>query len=129
MPAERGRLVEICQAMFDQSNIAFEPLSIAPVARGGYSGAVHLIDVERRAKPGLEGLSDRASVADGQGALCWKALLDGYGPVERFDWLTTVELYRLFQSVEFLNWLIFLDRPKPDQEVLFHNIHGILETI
>ena len=56
----------------------------------------------------------------------WRGLLQGYGPISRPEWRDTVELYRLFQAVEYWNWLAFLGRPETDRS---HVMAGIEEAI
>jgi aminoglycoside phosphotransferase (APT) family kinase protein len=59
----------------------------------------------------------------------WQAILDGYGPVARPNWRETVELYQLYQAVEFWDWLVFLNRPEIERDRLLAGIRGIVAAL
>jgi aminoglycoside phosphotransferase (APT) family kinase protein len=59
----------------------------------------------------------------------WQGILDGYGAIDRPSWRETIELYRLYQAVEFWNWLVFLDRPEVERERQLADMREILEAL
>ena len=56
----------------------------------------------------------------------WPAILRGYGPITRPDWQETVELYRLFQAVEYWNWTTFLGRPEAERASVLTDIRRLV---
>ena len=56
----------------------------------------------------------------------WRGLLAGYGRIDRPDWQASVELYRLYQAVEYWNWIAFLNRPEAERASV---LAGIRDTI
>ena len=56
----------------------------------------------------------------------WRGLLAGYGPIDRPDWQAGVELYRLYQAVEYWDWIVFLNRPEAERARV---LAGIRDTI
>src|SRR5208282_1286334 len=59
----------------------------------------------------------------------WKSLLEGYGPIENHTWEETVELYRLYQAVEYWDWIAFLQRPESECASVLAGIREALEEL
>jgi aminoglycoside phosphotransferase (APT) family kinase protein len=59
----------------------------------------------------------------------WRGLLDGYGPIETPAWEETVELYRLYQAVEYWDWIAFLKRPSSECTSAMDGIREILKEL
>ncbi len=56
----------------------------------------------------------------------WRGLLAGYGAIDRPDWKETIELYRLYQAVEYWDWIAFLRRPASECAAALAGIGEIL---
>jgi hygromycin-B 7''-O-kinase len=59
----------------------------------------------------------------------WRRLLEGYGPIENRAWEETVEFYRLYQAVEYWDWIAFLRRPKSECASVLDGIRETLEEL
>jgi aminoglycoside phosphotransferase (APT) family kinase protein len=59
----------------------------------------------------------------------WKSLLEGYGPIENPTWEETVELYRLYQAVEYWDWLAFLQRSESECASVLAGMREALEEL
>jgi Ser/Thr protein kinase RdoA (MazF antagonist) len=59
----------------------------------------------------------------------WTSLLEGYGPIENPTWEETVELYRLYQTVEYWDWIAFLQRPESECASVLDGIRETLEKL
>ncbi len=57
----------------------------------------------------------------------WRGLLAGYGAIDRPDWEETLERYRLYQAVEYWDWIAFLRRPASECAAVLAGISEILE--
>ncbi len=57
----------------------------------------------------------------------WRGLLAGYGAIDRPDWEETIELYRLYQAVEYWDWIAFLRRPASECAAVLEGISEVLE--
>lgn len=55
----------------------------------------------------------------------WRGLLEGYGPIAQPGWERAVELYRLYQAIEYWAWIEFLERPKAERDHILDGIRAI----
>jgi aminoglycoside phosphotransferase (APT) family kinase protein len=57
----------------------------------------------------------------------WRGLLEGYGAIDRPAWKETIDLYRLYQVVEYWDWIAFLRRPQSECEAALAAIRGMVD--
>jgi Ser/Thr protein kinase RdoA (MazF antagonist) len=60
-------------------------------------------------------------------AVRWTSLLKGYGPIDNPAWDETVELYRLYQAVEYWDWIAFLQRPESERSSALGGVRDIIQ--
>jgi aminoglycoside phosphotransferase (APT) family kinase protein len=59
----------------------------------------------------------------------WRGLLAGYGRIDRPDWESTVDLYRLYQAVEYWVWIAQLRHPATELGSVLSGIRDILDVL
>ena len=59
----------------------------------------------------------------------WRGLLEGYGAIERPGWKETIDLYRLYQAVEYWDWITFLRRPQSECDAVLAGIRGMVDGL
>lgn len=59
----------------------------------------------------------------------WRGLLEGYGVIDRAAWEETIELYRLYQAVEYWDWIAFLGRPASECEAVLAGMREIVDGL
>jgi hygromycin-B 7''-O-kinase len=59
----------------------------------------------------------------------WRELLKGYRAIDRPAWKETIKLYRLYQAVEYWDWIAFLGRPASECDAVLSGITEILEGL
>jgi aminoglycoside phosphotransferase (APT) family kinase protein len=57
----------------------------------------------------------------------WRGLLEGYGAIDRPSWKETIDLYRLYQAVEYWDWIAFLRRPQSECDAVLAGMRGMVD--
>ncbi len=126
---ERRQLLELCAAP-KLCHYDIHPGNIMAMREGDAWRLAGLIDFEDSyAGDPLLDLAKCVHFAREDGGARWRGLLEGYGAIDRPGWKETIDLYRLYQAVEYWDWIAFLRRPAGECAAVLAGISEILEEM
>jgi aminoglycoside phosphotransferase (APT) family kinase protein len=124
---ERRELLELCAAP-KLCHYDIHPGNLMAMREGGAWRLTGLIDFEDSyAGDPLLDLAKCVHFARLRGGARWRGLLEGYGAIDRPAWKETIDLYRLYQAIEYWDWIAFLRRPQSECDAVLAAIRGMVD--